>query len=108
MTSARLLRVPEPALLLAFFWLLYAAASSGDMMADWEIGWATAQQLVAAGWFDIPPSLTPQHAVGIDGKAYSFYASGQAILLTPCAALGRLIALLPLPLPGSADLYGEF
>ncbi|MBI5863058.1 MAG: hypothetical protein HZB38_00825 [Planctomycetes bacterium] len=96
---------------LALFLLLYfvyAATSSGDLMADSEIRWATARSLVEHGWFDIPAEFTPQHAVGLDGKAYSFYAPGQALLLAPFAAAGRAIAALNLPIGGGGDMFGQF
>src|SRR5262245_18884244 len=94
--------------LFLLLYCIYAATSSGDMMADSEIRWATARSLFDHGWFDIPREITLQHAVGTDRKAYSFYAPGQALLLVPCVAAGRAIAGLGLPLGGNADMFGQF
>lgn len=101
-------RVKEAFLLFAGFWLLYAATSSGDLMADSQVRWSVAQRLVDTGWFDLPPHVTCLYADGCDGRRYSNFGLAAWGCLIPFACAGRLIAAVPLPIPGTPEMFGQF
>ncbi|MEP0845544.1 MAG: hypothetical protein HRF50_01840 [Phycisphaerae bacterium] len=98
----------ELALLFAFFHLLYAASSPGDLMTDSQTRWNVAVRLVDTGWVDVTPESAALYARGVDGRLYMPWSLGQSLLLVPFVAAGRMIAALPLPLPGDAQMYGQF
>ncbi len=101
-------RVKEPFLLFMCFYLLYAATSSGDLMADSQVRWCIAAQFVDTGWFDSPPEARGFHAEGRDGKRYSFYGPAAWGCLAPFVLAGRCVAALSLPIHGTPDMFGQF
>ena len=100
--------VKEKLLVFACFWLLYAATSPGDLIADSHIRWCTAARLVDTGWFDLPPTATPLYSTGEDGKCYSFYGPAAWGCLIPFVYVGHWLAALPLPIPGTPEMFGQF
>lgn len=98
----------ELLLLFAFFHLLYAASSPGDLMTDTQTRWNVAARLVDTGWVDVTPETAALYARGADGRLYMPWSLGQSLLLVPFVVAGRMIAALPLPLPGDAQMYGQF
>jgi hypothetical protein len=90
------------------FFLLYAATSPGDLVADSEIRWDTARRLVSTGWIALETDTNRFCATGVDGRPYSFYAPGQSMCLTVFVVVGQFLARLPLPDGASADMLGQF
>ncbi len=105
---ARLPVKRELLLLFATFHLLYAATSPGDLMTDTQTRWLVAQRWLDTGWIDVEPGTVPLWAAGTDGRQYMVWSLGQSVLFVPFVLAGRAIDALPIPLPGSADLYGQF
>jgi len=97
----------EPFLLFLCFYLLYAATSPGDLIADSQIRWRVAAQLVDTGWFDLPPEEAYRYAIGRDGKRYSFYGLAAWACLVPFVLAGEWLAVL-LPHVGTPDMLGQF
>lgn len=98
----------ELLLLYACFHLLYAASSPGDLMTDSQTRWNAAERLLDTGWVDVTPETASLYAPGRDGKLYMPWSMGQSVLLLPFVLAGRIMAALPLPLPGTSEMYGQF
>jgi len=98
----------DASFLFLFFWLLYAATGSGDLMADSQVRWDVAEQILDTGWTAIKPTTTTLTAHGLDGRPYTIWSPGQSLVLVPFVLAGRLLARLPLPLPGTPEMLGQF
>ncbi len=101
-------RAREPFLIFVFFWLVYAATSSGDLTADTNMRWKIATYWLDHATLATDADLVDYHAIGRCGRAYPIWAPAQSLLLLPFVGSGRLLATLPLPLPGTATMYGQF
>lgn len=102
-------RAPADGLFLfLFILLLYAATSSGDLITDSETRWLVAKRLLDTGWVDLDPGQVQASAIGVDGRAYCIWAMGQSLCYVPFVLAGRGLAALPLPIAGSADMFGQF
>ena len=101
-------RAKETLLLFTCFWLLYAATSAGDLMADSQTRWCIAERLVDTGWFDLPPAASSLYADGDDGRCYSYFGPAAWGCLIPFVYAGRWISALPLSIPGTPEMFGQF
>ena len=106
--AAENIRGGEKKFLFVAVFLLYALSSAGDLTGDTEVRWAVAKRMARSGWVDLPASSTRLAAEGRDGNWYAFYGPGQSICFVPFVAAGHLLAALPLPGGGSADMLGQF
>jgi hypothetical protein len=98
----------EPLLLFFCFFLLYAATTSGDLIADSEVRWRVAEHIVDTGWVAVEFDTGPLPAMGRDGEFYIVWNPGQPLCLVPFVLAGRLAASLPLPFDGSPRMFGQF